>query len=316
MLVHPSWLAKHETQFVMKLLRDQLGQYVYPVHRLDRPTSGVLLFALDSNSAHLLSQAFEQRQVKKVYWAVVRGWLTTGLDTTNGFNVSIDNTTQITGRIDYPLSVIRDKIADKHSREHKPKQAAITDWQLLATTEQAFQARARYSTSRYSWVQLSPHHGRKHQLRRHMKHIFHPIVGDTSYGDHHQNRAIRQHVGVSRLMLHARQLTFPDLSQYSSTQAASQMSDKIESDPTMPNVSHTGKQASLNAQANLTFQANPQESPQKNSQVNSNTKTSSNIQASPNTQATDAKLLTNKQITVTAPVDTQWLALAAKFGWS
>lgn len=315
MLVHPSWLAKHETQFVMKLLRDQLGQYVYPVHRLDRPTSGVLLFALDSHSAHLLSQAFEQRQVKKVYWAVVRGWLTTGLDTTNDiFSGSIDDTKQITGRIDYPLSIIRDKIADKHSREDKPKQAAMTDWQLLATTEQAFQARTRYPTSRYSWVQLTPYHGRKHQLRRHMKHIFHPIVGDTSYGDHHQNRAIRQHVGVSRLMLHARQLTFPDLSQYSSTQTASQISGHIESDPTTPSVSHTGKQAALNAQANLTFQANPQDN--STLQFNLTLQANSNTQAIPNTQKTDAKLLANKQITVTAPVDAAWLALATQFGWS
>ncbi len=203
MLVHRSWLAKHETQFVMQTLRDQIGQYVYPIHRLDRPTSGVLLFALDSDSAKVLSQAFENRQVRKTYWAVVRGYM--GI---------INGEEADHGRIDYPLSVIRDKIADKHSLSNtteKADQQAISDWQVLATTEQPFQARSRFPTSRYSWIELTPHTGRKHQLRRHMKHIFHPIIGDTSYGDHHQNRAIRKHVGVSRLMLHARSLSFPNL---------------------------------------------------------------------------------------------------------
>lgn len=199
MLVHRSWLAKHETLFVMQTLRDQIGQHVFPVHRLDRPTSGVLLFALDSDSARILTQRFENREVSKTYWAVVRGWFA-----------------EESGSIDYALSVIKDKIADKHSAvlnsQEKPEQAATTDWKMLAKTEQPFQARSRYATSRYSWVELTPHTGRKHQLRRHMKHVFHPIVGDTSYGDHHQNRAIRTHVGVSRMMLHARELVFTTVS--------------------------------------------------------------------------------------------------------
>lgn len=219
MLVHRSWLAKHETQFVMQTLRDQIGQHVFPIHRLDRPTSGVLLFALDSDSARQLSQAFEHRQVSKTYWAVVRGYMG-----------KINGEDKDDGRIDYPLSIIKDKIADKHSlandkrkmqqierlenksiNNDKQTQDAVTDWQVLATSEQPFQARARFATSRYSWLELKPHTGRKHQLRRHMKHIFHPIIGDTSYGDHHQNRAIREHIGVSRLMLHARSLTFVNL---------------------------------------------------------------------------------------------------------
>lgn len=194
MLVHRSWLAKQETVFVMQTLRDQIGQHVFPVHRLDRPTSGVLLFALDSDSARILTQQFEHGDVSKTYWAVVRGWFA-----------------QNAGSIDYPLSVIKDKIADKHSTDNKPDQDAVTDWHMLDKTEQPFQARSRYQTSRYSWVALTPHTGRKHQLRRHMKHVFHPIVGDTSYGDHHQNRAIREHVGVSRMLLHARALTFTNL---------------------------------------------------------------------------------------------------------
>lgn len=194
MLVHRSWLARHETQFVMQTLRDQIGQHVYPVHRLDRPTSGVLLFALSADTARALSQQFEQKSVHKSYWAVVRGRL------------------EGAGQIDYALKEVHDKIADALADADKPAQSAVTDWRGLADTEQPFQSAQRYPTSRYSWLELTPHTGRKHQLRRHMKHIFHPIVGDTTYGDNAQNRAVAAHTGVSRLMLHARALTFQRLS--------------------------------------------------------------------------------------------------------
>ena len=219
MLVHRSWLDRHETEFVMQTLRDQLAQYVYPIHRLDRPTSGVLLFALSSESARQLCEQFENRQVQKSYLAIVRGYLTVNAQTS--------------GLIDYPLTQILDKIGDKPSLQALQQrdvsstemfaeslsspaeltllQPAQTHWQCLATTEQPFQARARYPTSRFSLARLTPITGRKHQLRRHMKHVFHPIIGDTSYGDHHQNRAIRQHIGVHRLMLQAHTLAFNTL---------------------------------------------------------------------------------------------------------
>lgn len=101
MLVHRSWLDRHETEFVMQTLRDQLAQYVYPIHRLDRPTSGVLLFALSSESARQLCEQFENRQVQKSYLAIVRGYLTVNAQTS--------------GLIDYPLTQILDKIGDKPS---------------------------------------------------------------------------------------------------------------------------------------------------------------------------------------------------------
>lgn len=189
MLVHRSWLDRHETQFVMQTLRDQIGQHVFPVHRLDRPTSGVLLFALNSEIANLLCQQFEQNQVHKHYWAVVRGYV-------HG-----------EGQIDYSLKVQLDKIADKFAQQDKQPQTAVTNYRVLQQVEMPW-AVGKHASARYSLVQLEPLTGRKHQLRRHMKHIFHPILGDTQYGDLHQNRALTAQTGVSRLMLHAKQLDF------------------------------------------------------------------------------------------------------------
>ncbi len=189
MLVHRSWLDRHETQFVMQTLRDQIGQHVFPIHRLDRPTSGVLLFALNAEIANLICQQFENKTVQKSYLAVVRGYLI-GSD-----------------RIDYPLKIQLDKIADKFSQTDKAPQPAITDYQGLKTVEMPYVV-GKYQTARYSLVRLIPQTGRKHQLRRHLKHIFHPILGDTQYGDLHQNRALAEKTGVSRLMLHAEKLEF------------------------------------------------------------------------------------------------------------
>lgn len=191
MLVHRSWLSNGETVFAMQTLRDQIGQHVYPVHRLDRPTSGVLLFALSPEAARTLTQQFEQKTVRKTYWAVVRGHLPDS------------------GRIDYALKYQPDQIAEK--RTEATLQNAVTDYRCLGRTELPFQSALRYPTSRYSWAELTPHTGRKHQLRRHMKHIFHPIVGDTNHGDLRQNHAAAAHLGTHRLMLHARFLSFQSL---------------------------------------------------------------------------------------------------------
>ncbi|MDH2997792.1 tRNA pseudouridine(65) synthase TruC [Pasteurellaceae bacterium LFhippo2] len=188
MLVHRSWLDKHETVFAMQTLRDQIGQHVFPIHRLDRPTSGVLLFALNSEMARTMCELFEQHQMQKSYLAVVRGYL-------NG-----------EGRVDYPLKVVLDKIADKFSEEKEP-QSAITDYQSLAQVEMPFPA-GKFQTARYSLVQLFPQTGRKHQLRRHLKHLFHPIIGDTKYGDLHQNRAFTANTECERLFLHSNKLEF------------------------------------------------------------------------------------------------------------
>ena len=183
-LVHRSWLDKHETVVVMQTLRDQIGQHVYPIHRLDRPTSGVLIFALSSEIARLLSEQFASNKIEKTYHAVVRGYV-------DGEAV-----------IDYPLVEELDKIADKFANKDKPAQDAITFYKGLSKIELPIEV-GKYKTARYSFVELKPQTGRKHQLRRHLKHIFHPIIGDSKHGDLHQNRAFSHYFAVKRLMLHA-----------------------------------------------------------------------------------------------------------------
>lgn len=190
LLVHRSWLASEAREFAMQKLRDQLGCYVYPVHRLDRPTSGILLFALNKNSAGLMNAQFSEQQVRKMYHAVVRGYVPEH------------------GQIDYPLREELDKIADKYANSEKKAQVAVTDYMSLARVELPYAVSKKHSTTRYSLVQLSPKTGRKHQLRRHMAHIRHPIVGDTTHGDGRHNRFFRTHFGIDRLMLAATGLEF------------------------------------------------------------------------------------------------------------
>ncbi|MEG9241632.1 tRNA pseudouridine(65) synthase TruC [Yersinia ruckeri] len=187
-LVHRSWLDRNETVFVMQTVRDQIDQHVYTVHRLDRPTSGVLLMALSSDAARLLSQQFEQHEVRKVYHAVVRGY------------VLEDDT------LDYALTEELDKIADKFSSQDKAPKSAVTHYRAMAQAEMPV-AIGRYETARYSLMELTPETGRKHQLRRHMAHIRHPIIGDSTHGDLRQNRGVAQHFDCSRLMLHASHLS-------------------------------------------------------------------------------------------------------------
>lgn len=189
MLVHRSWLDKHETQFVMQTLRDQIGQHVFPLHRLDRPTSGVLVFALSSEIASKMMPMFANHEMKKTYHAIVRGWIEEG-DT-----------------LDYPLKEELDKIADKFAKADKEPQEAVTEYKPLAKVEVPYST-GRFPTSRYCFVEMKPHTGRKHQLRRHMAHLRHPIVGDTSHGDGKHNRLFRENYQAHRLLLHATELEF------------------------------------------------------------------------------------------------------------
>lgn len=191
LLVHRSWLDKGETQFAMQMTRDLIGgRHVYPVHRLDRPTSGVLLFALDPQVARLLTEAFAGRAMQKEYLALVRGYA------------------PAQGVIDYPLKEQLDKIADAMSDPNRPAQEAITVFRSLAQVELPYAVSKKHPTSRYSLLRLWPKTGRKHQLRRHLDHLFHPIVGDTTHGDGRHNRFFREQFGCERLLLVAKSLTF------------------------------------------------------------------------------------------------------------
>jgi len=189
LLVHKSMIDRHEIYYAMKMLRDQLGGvWVYPIHRLDKPTSGVLLFALSKECARLLSESFQAHDIEKTYTAMVRGY------------------TQESGTISHPLKEKLDKIADKNAKE-KEAQEALTNYKRLATVE-LHATVGKYNTVRYSLVQLQPKTGRKHQLRRHMKHISHHLLGDTKYGRGEHNKFIRKEYGVHRLMLHCNTLVF------------------------------------------------------------------------------------------------------------
>lgn len=208
LLVHRSWLDKGETRFAMQLTRDAVGCHVFPVHRLDRPTSGVLLFAKSAAVARILTEAFTEHKVGKQYLAVVRGYLPEQ------------------GTLDYALSFQPDAIADKFADLDKPPQEAITHWQSLAQVELPFAVSKKHPSTRYSLVRLTPQTGRKHQLRRHMAHLFHPIVGDTTHGEGRHNRFFRQHYDCHRMLLHADRLSLT----HPVTQAPLQLDAALDAD--------------------------------------------------------------------------------------
>lgn len=189
LLVHRSFLDKHETQFAMQMLRDQIGQHVYPLHRLDRPTSGVLLFALSSAAANRAGQLFSEGGMRKRYLALVRGFAPEQQC------------------IDRPLKEKLDKIADKYAQQDKPAQSARTDIRCLLQASLPI-ALEKFPSVRYSLVECWPKTGRKHQIRRHMKGINHPLINDVNHGDNTQNHFFAEHFEVSRLMLFATDVYF------------------------------------------------------------------------------------------------------------
>jgi len=189
LLVHKSPIDKHETRFALQEVRDQIGQYVYPIHRLDKPTSGVLVFGLNKEIAQVLSKAFRNSEIKKEYIAVVRGY------------------TDEYGLIEHPLKQMLDTKAEKVRGITKEEQDARTMYERLATVELPY-AVSRYPVARYSLVRLEPMSGRKHQLRRHMKHIQHHMIGDTKHGRGEHNKLFREKFECHRLLLHATKITF------------------------------------------------------------------------------------------------------------
>ncbi|MCG2584327.1 pseudouridine synthase [Massilia sp. TS11] len=202
LLVHRSPIDPHETEFALQYARAMNGgEHVYPMHRLDRPTSGLLVFARDPQTASTLGQALMAGEVSKTYLAMVRGWAPEQ------------------GLIDHPL---REEPENRQRSvgEH-PLREARTRFRRLATTEIPV-AIEGHPTSRYSLVALYPETGRKHQLRRHMKHISHPIIGDANHGRGRHNRYFAERFGQGRLMLAAIGIRFrhPASAQMLTLQAA------------------------------------------------------------------------------------------------
>jgi tRNA pseudouridine65 synthase len=187
LLVHRSPVDARETRFAVQMLRDQLGRHVYPVHRLDKGTSGALVFALDPATARTMSEGFARATVGKAYLALVRGWPDERRE------------------IDHALRPVEDDVLQASRSE---VQAARTSFARLATFEIPHRV-DRYPTSRYALLRLHPHTGRRHQLRRHLAHLSHPIVGDSTYGKGAHNRLFARLFGVRRLMLACVQLEFP-----------------------------------------------------------------------------------------------------------
>ncbi|MBA6329354.1 tRNA pseudouridine(65) synthase TruC [Colwellia sp. MB02u-6] len=189
LFVHRSFMDKDEIYFALQLIRDQIGQYVYPLHRLDRPTSGVLLFALTQDVARLMGQAFSDRKIKKTYFALTRGHLLNE------------------GVIDHPLKEKLDDLGDKNVSRDKEAQSAETFYKSVAIVSLPVPL-GKYTSVRYSLIKCQPHTGRRHQIRRHLAHLRYPIIGDINYGDNKQNPFFGEHFGFKRLMLIAKKVEF------------------------------------------------------------------------------------------------------------
>ena len=232
LLVHRSPIAAHEERFAVQLLRDQIGQRVYPAHRLDRGTSGILLFALDRQTAAALGKQFEAHTVDKHYVAIVRGHLPESGTIDHPLVRRLDpiehSRGKGAGRRDVPPG--HESEDEDHAPEcdrgldpaakHAPKRGdddpsdsaaaglphaevglpSLTHFCRLARAELPH-AVDRYPSSRYALVALRPETGRRHQLRRHLKHISHPIIGDATYGKGRHNRLFQTLFDSQRLLL-------------------------------------------------------------------------------------------------------------------
>ncbi|MBT2561916.1 pseudouridylate synthase [Pedobacter sp. ISL-68] len=178
LLVHQSSIARDATEFALQLLRNQVGKHVSPVHRLDRKTSGILLFAFDKASEIAMHQQFMNAETDKKYLAILRGFTPDTMD------------------IDYPLA-----------KENGTMQDAFTSFRTLQRAEVAV-AFGKHPTSRYSLVEATPKTGRMHQLRRHFSHILHPIIGDRTHGCNKQNKFFKAQWDMTTMLLHASELAF------------------------------------------------------------------------------------------------------------
>lgn len=178
LLVHQSPIARDAEEFALQLLRNQIQKTVYPSHRLDRKTSGILVFALDKPTDRIMQQKFQNREVEKKYLALVRGFAPKEMT------------------IDYALK-----------NENEVEQEAVTHFKTLEYFEINVPF-GKHQTSRYSLVEATPETGRMHQLRKHFAHIFHPIIGDRPHGCNKQNKFWLENFNMNTMLLHASEFSF------------------------------------------------------------------------------------------------------------
>ncbi|WP_282037819.1 pseudouridine synthase [Saccharicrinis aurantiacus] len=176
LLVHRSPIAADAEEFAVQMLRDQIGQKVFPVHRIDRKTSGILVFGLSGEIARLIQEQLEDHATNKTYLAIVRGYFPESLE------------------LDYPLTNDTGKV-----------QEALTHFKCLKHTEVDVPF-GKHATSRYSLIEAYPKTGRMHQIRKHLKHLRHPIIGDRPHGCNKQNRLFKAQWNMTTMMLHAQKL--------------------------------------------------------------------------------------------------------------
>lgn len=178
LLVHRTNIAKDANLFALQILRNQLDKHVYPIHRLDRKTGGVLLFGLNEDILKTMQRQFAERKVFKKYLAIVRGF------------------TKEEEIIDYPIKKENDLLQD-----------AITSFRTIERVELNIPF-GKHMTSRYSLLEAKPLTGRKHQIRKHLAHIQHPIIADRPHGCNKQNKLFKERFGLMTMMLHAWELSF------------------------------------------------------------------------------------------------------------
>jgi tRNA pseudouridine65 synthase len=176
LLVHRSKIARDVKEFALQILRDQVGYHVTPIHRLDRKTSGVLLFAKNQEFVHPFQLALQNENTQKRYLAIVRGY--------------------------FPDEILVDHLLINESGK---KQEAVTKFRLLKQVEIPLPF-GKFDTSRYSLIEALPKTGRMHQIRKHLNHLRHPIIGDRPHGCNKQNALFLKEFGLEKMLLHAESL--------------------------------------------------------------------------------------------------------------
>lgn len=178
LLVHRTKIANDADEFALQILRDQLGQTVFPAHRLDRKTGGILLFSLTKEMDQLIQTAFGNQEISKKYLAILRGYAPES------------------GTIDYDLT-----------KDNGTVQNAITHYRTLQHVEIPF-PQGKFDSARFSLIEAQPETGRFHQLRKHFAHLRHPIIGDRPHGCNKQNKWWKETFEMESMMLHASELEF------------------------------------------------------------------------------------------------------------